>query len=146
MLAGKNLIIRFLYLGKYGLFACISGSAGDRGINIYKGANETKQVLVEISQELPFLLVEGSKVVSIIFKKRRLSVAAQQSIPMQVSPIAMIADTDIAHQSMRFGLYHWDTQCQRALWTVYHATVTEGLLAIMVVNLQQRPILGTKEG
>lgn len=144
MLAGKNLIIRFLYLGKYGLFACISGSAGNGGVNIYKGTDEAKQVLVEISQKIPLLLVEGREVIGVVLKEGTLPVAALQGVPMQMPPVPVVADTDIAHQGMRRRLFYGDTKRKGTLWAVYQATVAEGLLAVMVVYLKLR-LIGPKE-
>ena len=136
MLTGKNLIIRLLYLRKHGLFASISSSARNGGVNIYKGTDEAKKFLVEVGQKLPLLFIERSKVISIILKERTLPVAALQSIPMQMAPVAVIADTDVTHQGMRCRLLNGDTKRKGTLGAVYHATVTEGLLAVTVVDLK----------
>ncbi len=144
MLAGKNLIIRLLCLGKHGLFASISSSAQNGGVNIYKGTDETKQVLVEIGKKVPLLLIEGCKVIGIVLKERALPIAALQSIPMQMPPAAVIADTDITHQGMRCRLLYGNTKRKGTLGAVYHTTVTEGLLAVTVVYLKLR-FIGMKE-
>ena len=144
MLTGKNLIIRLLYLGKHGLLASISGSTGDGGIYICKRTDKAKQILVEVGQELPLLLIERRKVIGIVLKERTMPIAALQGIPMQMPPVAMIADTDITHQGMRRRLLNGDTKRKGTLRAVYHATVTEGLLAVTVVYLKLR-LTGPKE-
>ena len=79
------------------------------------------------------LLIKRTEVIGIILKERALAVGRLDGIPMYVTPIAMVADADIAHQaffaSVAFGR---DGKRERPLCCSYHTTVAIGLLYIML--------------
>ena len=51
--------------------------------------------LVEIEQIVPALFKERTDIVLIIFKERRFAVSTLQGVPMQMPPVAMVADARI---------------------------------------------------
>ena len=55
--------------------------------------------LVEIYQEVPFLLKEWSDVVLIVFEERALAIGTLQGIPMNAPPLVVVADADVLHRS-----------------------------------------------
>ena len=67
-------------------------SQADLRLNIDQFAHFLADLLVEIEQKVPALLEEGTDVVLIVVEKRRLTVGALQGIPVQMPPVAMIAD------------------------------------------------------
>ena len=51
--------------------------------------------LVEVEEKLPFLLKERTDVILIIVEERRLPLGTLQGVPMQMPPVAVIADADV---------------------------------------------------
>ena len=51
--------------------------------------------LVEVEEKLPFLFKERTDIILIIIKEGRLSIGTLQGVPMQMPPVAVIADADV---------------------------------------------------
>ena len=54
--------------------------------------------LVEVKQILIFLLEKQMQVVSVIFEKRTLAIGTLQGIPMDTSPLVVVADAKVFNQ------------------------------------------------
>ncbi len=64
-------------------------------------ADEVLQGLVIIDQESVLLLVKRREVVGIIFEERTHVIGGDECVPMQMAPVPMVGDTDIACQDFR---------------------------------------------
>ena len=54
---------------------------------------------VEVHQECPLLLINGTEIILQIFKERRLKIGGLDGVPMLPLPIAVGADAYIFHQA-----------------------------------------------
>ena len=54
---------------------------------------------VEVEQVLPALLKERTDIIYIVIKERTVAIGAHQGIPVQMAPVAMVADVDIRDES-----------------------------------------------
>jgi len=68
---------------------------GDFGLDVDQFAHFSPNGLVEIEQIVPTLFEERTDVVLIIFKEGRLAVGTLQGVPMQMPPVAVVADARI---------------------------------------------------
>ena len=66
-------------------------------LDIEEFAHRLTDCLVEVEQELPTLLEEGTDIILIIVEERRLTIGALQGVPVEMAPIAVIADADILY-------------------------------------------------
>ena len=55
---------------------------------------------------------------------------------MLMSPVAMIADSYVAHQRLAFHLHNRNSEGKRSVRAVYPTTVAKGLLHEVVTNLE----------
>ena len=103
-------------------------------MNIYQFADQSAEFFVEIEQKLVFLFVEGTEIVFVVFEERSIVVGRLNSVPMQVSPVAVVGNPDIFHWAFRcIGLYGGDRESQFTVRSGNCASVTVGLLHIVVV-------------
>jgi len=80
------------------------------GLNIYQLAYLLSDGLVEIEQIVPALLEERPQVVLVIVKERRLAIGTLNSIPVQMSPVAMVADAEVLYQH-GVTMFYWHREC-----------------------------------
>lgn len=82
----------------------------------------------------PYILVDGVEIISIVLKERTVSICSHQSIPMYMTPIAMIRNADILHQAFRCtAFFRRDSQCQRTVGCRNDTTVAISLFHIIVI-------------
>jgi len=64
-----------------------------------------------------------------------MPISSLESVPMSVTPVAMVADAYVAHQALLLGcLLGRYGECQWSVGVYYHATVAVGLLHIVVAG------------
>ena len=73
----------------------LSGIA-DAGLYVEQFAHLLTDGLVIVEQELPARLKKGTQVVLVILEEGRLTVGRLQGVPVQVAPLAVVADADVA--------------------------------------------------
>ena len=103
-----------------------------RGVNVQPLAHQPCDFHVEIIEEIPPFLKKWIQVVGIIFKERRLAIGRLQRIPVQATPIAVVADAQVAHEDFRLVVYHGHRQCQRTIGRSDDTAVAVGLFLEMV--------------
>ena len=117
------------------------------GLYVYQRADEAAKFFVEVNQKLIFLLVEGTEVVFVVFKKGCVVVCRLDGVPVQVSPVAVVGDADVAHRAFqRGGLHGGDGECQFAVRCGNGATVAVRLFHVVVVLLDKRLVVGKQFG
>ena len=75
-------------------------------LNIYQLADSLTNGLVEVDEEVVALLEERTDIVSIILKERTLAVGRHERIPVNASPLVMVADAEIFHQGLLVRMLH----------------------------------------
>lgn len=127
----------------------ISRSTADRLLNVQQRSDERHQILVEIGQKRPFLLIERREIIGIILKERRLPITAFERYPMPVSPIPMFADANISQRCLSFLLDNWNCKGKCSRRTIYPTSVTKRLFREMVAHfeanficMKERTIMG----
>jgi len=111
------------FIARFGAdgFSEIVGLHGG-GVNVVTGrayvgcqaepmANQLLEGRVEVDEVSEVLTVYGQKVVGHILKKWTVFVAALQGVPMQMAPVAVPAQPDVACRHFAFAFVH-DGQCQ----------------------------------
>ena len=112
------------------------------GSEVYQRADQTAEGFVEVHQELVLPLVEGAEIVLVILEERRVVVGGLQGVPMQVAPVAVVGDADVAREAFqRVGLHGGDGEDQRAVRRGDGAAVAVGLLGVMVVLLHEDAVV-----
>lgn len=97
--------------------------------------------LVEIYQEVPFLLEEWSDVVLIVFEERALAIGTLQGVPVYASPLVVVADAKVLDQRLVVGMLHRNGQCLRTVCRTDETAVAIGLLLIGVVLFYQTMVI-----
>ena len=105
---------------------------------VKKGTHRAAYLQIEVIEIVPLALKEGAQVVSIILEERRLTVGTQQGVPMEMAPIAVIADADIAHQS-RLAPRHRHRERLEPIGGGDDTTVTVSLFAVSLRSIHDRP-------
>ena len=94
-------------------------------------------VEVEVEEIFPAtLLKEGAYVVGIIFEERGLAICRHESLPVEMTPVAVVGDAYVAHGTFHavITLYRHG-EGLRTIGRGNDATVTVGLLDKVVVLL-----------
>ena len=104
--------------------------------NVEQRGNHRHQLLVEVCKEFPLLFIEGGKVIGIIFKERRLPITALQSNPVLMSPVAMVADTNVTHRRLCPCLHNRYSESKRPIRAVNETPIAKGLLHKVLANLK----------
>lgn len=100
-------------------------------------AHGVHDVEVEVEEEGVSFLEEGSQVVGIKLEEGRLAVGRHQGVPVQVSPVAMIRDTNIAHGAFRAIVsFYGHGERLRTVGRCNDTSVAVGLLHKVVVLLK----------
>lgn len=99
-----------------------------------KATDELAQFFVEIVQKGVLLFVKRTKIVFVIFKKRRGIICRNDSVPMQVAPISVFGNADVFHwafECRRF--FDGNAQRHRAVGSGDDTSVAVGLFLVVVV-------------
>ena len=64
-------------------------------LDVEKFAHLFADSLVEIEEIVPTLLKERADIILIIIEERRLAIGALKGVPMQMAPVAVVADTEV---------------------------------------------------
>ena len=125
---------------------------GLRSLDIFRGGtyigrqheqftNLGLQSIVEIYQIFVGLFIERAKIVLIIREIRTLFVGRHQSGPMQTTPTAVVANTQVAHGLIVVArANNGNGQCQRPVARRDNSPVAISLLDIMIATFGQYPI------
>src|SRR5574344_1474576 len=82
------------------------------------------------------------KVVDIIFVIRRFAISRFECVEVQMAPVAMIADADIAHEALRpFKALNGHGERLYTVRGSNDATVAVSLLEIVVITLHIRDVI-----
>ena len=91
---------------------------------------------IKVVQRLYLLLIEGTEVIFVVEKEGGVSIGSLQGIPMAVTPIAMLADAYIPHETMALiALFCGYGKRQRSIRVYYHAAIAVGLLGVAIASL-----------
>lgn len=137
------------FIARFGAdgFSEIVGLHGG-GVNVVTGrayvgcqaepmANQLLEGRVKVDEVGEVLTVDGQKVVGHIFKKRAVLITTFQGVPVQVAPVAVVAQPDVACRHFAFAFVHdGQRQGQLTIGAGYEAAVAIGLLDIVVVAVQ----------
>ena len=64
-------------------------------MDVEQQAHRLARLHIEVVEKVPFLLEEWSYIIGIILEKRRFRICAHESMPMQMPPIAVVADSQV---------------------------------------------------
>ena len=118
----------------------------DGGMNIEQLANLLADGFVEVEELVPALFEERAQVVLIIHEEGRVAVGRPQGIPMEVAPVAVVADvkvTDSRFLVSRRTLYG-NGQCLHTLCGCDDTAVAVGLFLERLMTLYPH-LVGTVE-
>ena len=89
----------------------------DDGMYIEQLANLLADGFVEVEEIVPALFEERAQVVLIIHEEGRVAVGRLQGVPMEVAPVAVVADADVFERGERREVttLYGDGQCLRTL-------------------------------
>ena len=117
-------------------------------MDVDKFADFLSDCLVEVKQILIFLLEEQMQVVSVIFEKRTLAIGTLQGIPMDTSPLVVVADAEILDElAIGFWLlaislmFYGNGECLHAIGSCNDAAVAIGLFLKGVVLLYETMVV-----
>lgn len=96
---------------------------------------------VEINEKGITLLEERTDVVSIVFKEGTFAVGRLQGIPVNVSPLVMVADTQVLDQRLVGTVLYGYGQSLYTVGRGDDAAVAVGLLLVGVVLLNQTTVV-----
>jgi len=97
-------------------------------LDIQQFAHLLTNRLIIIYQSLPMALCkERAQVVLVILKERGITIGCLQSLPMQMTPVAMIRNPDITYR-ITCIMHHRYRQGLNTLRRSYQAAITIGLL------------------
>ena len=126
------------------------------GLDVQQVADATGDFKIEVEEVGPPLLEERTNIIGQELEERAFTVGRQQGIPMQMPPVAMVADANIFHLALGtlIALYGHGEGLQ-SVCRGNDTAVAVGLLDKMVVLLQQTapravqflvPLHGTEVG
>ena len=95
--------------------------------NVDEFAHFDANGLIEVQEILPLFLEERFDIILKVVEEGRISIGTLQSVPVQMSPIAMITDTDILDK-WRFPTDYRHGQCLNTLSRSDETAVPVGLL------------------
>ena len=136
----------------------------DDGMNVEQLANLLADGFVEVEEIVPALFEERTQVVLIIHEEGRVAVGRLQGVPMEVAPVAVVADASSPHLppptgggGLRLicgrnlpqlgeagGGFYGDGQCLRTLCSGDDTAVAVGLLLERLIALYPH-LVGTVE-
>ena len=105
----------------------------DVWMDVEQLAHQRGDVVIEVDEKLPSALEEGCQVVGIELKEGRLAVGTAYGIPVQVPPVAVVADAYVAGEAARVVVCYGNGKCLYAVRGGDAATVAVGLFHETVV-------------
>lgn len=105
-------------------------------LDVEQFAHLKRYLHVEIIEICGAALKERAYVVGVVFEERRLTVGRHEGVPVQVPPIAVVADACVATLG-RGVVLGGDGQCLRSVGCCYDATVAVSLFDEAVVMLYE---------
>ena len=121
-------------VGDVGL-GLVFGGVADVRLDVEQFAHRLHDGLVEVHEELPFLLEERRQVVGIELEERRLAVGAAYGVPVEVLPVAVVAHPHVASERGVSPVLHRHGERQGAVRGGDDTPVAVGLLDEAVVSL-----------
>ena len=116
----------------------VSIAEGDGSMDVEKFADFSGNGEVEIKKMFPVGIEEGTQIVCVVVEERAFAIGRAKGIPMDVSPVPVVADTDVSDEGFIFGtvtLQDWHGERLGAIGCGYDAPVSVGLLLEMLVLL-----------
>ena len=77
----------------------VLGGGLQRHMQSYEVAHKLCQLHVEVVKKRHLLLVEGTEIVFVVEEEGSVAIGCLQGVPMLMTPVAMIADADVSHQT-----------------------------------------------
>lgn len=118
-----------------------------RHLHVRTNVEELYQLLhdfhVEVEEEIVFLLIERADVVLVILEERTLAVCREEGIPMHVSPVGMVGDTDVLHRHRRV-VVGGDGEGERSIRSGDNHTVAIRLLDEALMTLYQALVVAVQ--
>ena len=111
-------------------------STRDVWLNVKHLATFLYQGFIEVDEESPLLLIEGTEIVLQILKEGRIEVTRLQSVPMLPLPVVVCADAHIFHQALslhEIAAVNRDGKVQRAIWGINRAAIANSLLMVVLI-------------
>ena len=113
-------------------------STRDVWLNVKHLATFLYQGFIEVDEESPLLLIEGTEIVLQILKEGRIEVTRLQSVPMLPLPVVVCADAHIFHQAFslhEIAAVYRNGKVQRAIRGINRAAIANSLLMVVLVLL-----------
>lgn len=92
---------------------------GDAGADVEQLAKHVADGFVEVEQVFPPAFKEGAQVVLVVFKERAVAVGRHDGVPVQMPPVTVVADADVADccalTGRRRAALYGNDECQRAV-------------------------------
>ena len=98
---------------------------------------------VEIEEEVVFLLIERTDVVLVILEERTLTVCREKRIPMDMTPVGMVGDTNVLHRHRRI-MIGGDGEGERTIGRGNHHAITVRLLDEALMTLYQALVVAVQ--
>ncbi len=112
------------------------------GVYVEQFTNLVSDGQVKVKEIVPTLHEEWLQVIGIELKEGTFAIGRQQGIPVQVTPVAMVADAHIGHIAFRScGMAGRHSECLRSSGGGYDTTVTVGLFHEMFVPFEQAKVI-----
>ena len=110
-------------------------------MNVKQLAHQECDFHIEIVEVLPPALKEGAQVIGIMLEERRLAIGSLQGIPMQSSPVAVVADAYVACKGFVTIVTDGDGERLWAIWCSNDTAVAVGLLHKTVHALNHHMVI-----
>ena len=124
----------------------VGRGVADGGVYVEQAAHRFADGLVEVAQVLPAALEEGAQVVGVILEEGRLAVGRHQGVPVQMAPVAVVADAHVAREQAlpAVGALHGHCERLQAVGRGYYASVAVGLLTVGVAALYEHAVVAAQ--
>ena len=114
------------------------------GLEINEFAYFLADGFVEINEELILLLEERTDVIHVIVKERTLAISRLKGIPMDSSPLVVVADAQILEQDFFFAMLYRNGQSLHTIGGCNDTAVAESLFLVRVVLLNETLVVATQ--
>lgn len=110
-------------------------------MDVEQSAKRARRLEVEVEKPFPATGEKRADVVGIILEKRTFAISRHDGLPMNVPPVAVIADANILHGRVRgrtsSGAFHRDAERKRPVGRGDDAAVAVGLLNEMFASVDE---------
>lgn len=147
MLVAENLIVGMWDKFTAGGDACVGFCLLDVWLQVEKLVALMDECFVEVDEECPWLLEDGTEIILQVFKEGGVEIACFQCIPMLSLPVGVAADAYVSHRAFPFfegAAVNGNGQVQRSIGRVDGASVADGLLLIVLVLFNQNWFVSQK--